>query len=98
MNRRVLAFTDTVTAGGEHRATLRLHLAPGLQVARNGRVCQIVDEGRRSVGAIAADGFEWTQSSSPYHPEFGREIARASLSAEMRFRDRLAARWWLILN
>lgn len=98
VNRRVLAFTDTVRASGDHHATVRLHLAPGLEVTGRGRVCHITDERRRPVAAVAADGFEWTASSSPYHPEFGREVERPLLSARLPFRDALVAKWWLMLN
>jgi hypothetical protein len=95
---RLFAFTDTLRAGGHHRATLRLHLAPGLRVRPDGRLCRIADETGRPLAALAADGFAWTPSSSPYHPEFGTEIERACVSADLRFRDARVAKWWLIFN
>jgi len=97
INSRVLAFTDTVTAAGDHRATLRLHLAPGLQVRRDGRRWMIARERRRPIAVLVADAFQWTESSSPYHPEFGREIARTCLLARVGFRNRLVVKWWMIL-
>jgi Heparinase II/III-like protein/Heparinase II/III N-terminus len=97
VNSRMLAFTDTVTAKGDHRAALRLHLAPGLRVKRSGRVWTIADECRHSIAALAS-GFDWTESSSPYHPEFGREVARPCLTAQVGVRDRAVAKWWLILR
>ena len=98
VNRQLLAFTDTVTGTGDHDATLRLHLAPGTQIKRSGGICTITGEDRRPIAAVAGAGFDWVESSSPYHPEFGREVTRPCLFARLRFRDRLAAKWWLILN
>ena len=98
VNGRVLAFTDTLTAPGDHRATLRLHLAPGLQVKRNGRTCTIAGPDRRPIAALAGGDVDWIESSSPYHPEFGREVARPCLFARAGFRDRLVLKWWLILS
>jgi uncharacterized heparinase superfamily protein len=98
VNGRVLAVTDTVSATGDHRATLRLHLAPGLRVKRNGAICTIAGEGRKPLAALVGAGFDWNESSSPYHPEFGREIARPCLFAHVGFRDRLVAKWWVILG
>ena len=98
VNRHVAAFTDTVRAAGNHGATLRLHIAPGMHVGRHGGLWRITDERRRPVAAVAAGGFEWNESSSPYHPEFGREIERPLLTARLPFRNALVAKWWLILN
>jgi len=97
VNRRVLAFTDTLTAGGDHQATLRVHLAPELQVKVHGHICHVADS-HRPVATLIADGFDWAASSSPYHPEFGRELARPCLSARLRFHDQAVAKWWLLLN
>jgi uncharacterized heparinase superfamily protein len=94
---RMLAFVDTVRAEGDHLATLRLHVAPGLHV-RHGRGCSIIDERGHAIAVLASEGFRWTESSSPYHPEFGLEIARPCLSARIPFRNELTAKWWLILN
>ena len=98
VNRRLLAFTDTVTAAGQHDATLRLHLAPGTHVKRSGSTCIIVDEQRRPMATLAGDGVDWVESSSPYHPQFGIETARPCLIARTGFRNRLVVKWWLILN
>jgi len=98
VNSRVVAFTDTVEAAGDHHATLRLHLAPGLRVTRKGTIWTIASASRRPVAALVANGVEWTESSSPYHPEFGREFTRPCLCARMAFRDRLVAKWWLLLG
>ena len=98
VNRQLLAFTDTITGAGAHDATLRLHLAPGTQVKRSGGTCAIVGADRRPVAAVAGAGFDWVESSSPYHPEFGRELTRPCLFARVPFRDRLVVKWWLILN
>jgi len=82
----------------EHHATLRLHLAPGLRVTRKGTIWTIASASRRPVAALVANGVEWTESSSPYHPEFGREFTRPCLCARIAFRDRLVAKWWLLLG
>jgi uncharacterized heparinase superfamily protein len=97
VNDRVLAFTDTVTAAGRHDVTLRLHLAPGLHVRRRGRAWTITGGNRRPIASLVEGSLDWTESSSPYHPEFGREIARTCLIAHADFRDGLAAKWWLLL-
>jgi uncharacterized heparinase superfamily protein len=98
VNQRLLAFTDTISAAGDHHATLRLHLAPGTHVKRSGGTYAITGEDRRPVAAVAGAGFDWVESSSPYHPEFGREVTRPCLFARVPFRDRLVVKWWLILN
>jgi hypothetical protein len=92
----MLAFSDTVIAEGGHGAALRP--SPGLHVTTNDRLCRITDEQHRPIATLAGDGFGWTASSSPYHPEFGVEMERPCLTAALAFRDRLAAKWWVILN
>ena len=75
----LVSASDLVVAAGRHRATLRLHLAPGLKVRRTGRVWAIEESAGRSLASLVGDGLEWTESISPYHPEFGREVrGRAS--------------------
>ena len=98
VGRRLLAFRDIVHARGDHRATLRVHLAPGLRVTLDGHLGRIDDEDGRPVATLAADGFEWAVSTSPYHPAFGTEVERPCVSAAMPFRHELSARWWLLLN
>ena len=94
----LVSATDRVTAAGRRRATLRLHLAPGLRVRRAARGWGIEESAGRSVASLLSDGLEWQESASAYHPEFGREIARACLTAHAEFRDALAVKWWLILR
>ena len=93
----VLAFTDTVTAPGRHDATLRLHFAPGIELRRTTAGWSFGDRGRPPLGVLTSS-LAWSASTSPYHPEFGREIERASLSAPIAFRNRTVARWWLLLR
>jgi hypothetical protein len=87
-----IGFEDDVTAGGQHEATLRLHVAPGLRVSGGGTTVGVL-EGERAVCTVAAEGFDWTVGTSPYHPEFGVEIERPCLTAKMPFRDSLRLRW-----
>jgi uncharacterized heparinase superfamily protein len=94
----MLAFTDTLTASGAHRATLRLHFAPRLSLRQRGRGWTIEAGEPRSVARVVGCGLEWKPGTSPYHPEFGRELERPSLSADVSFRDRATIRWWLMLN
>ena len=94
----LVSASNFVVAAGRHRATLRLHLAPGLKVRRTGRVWAIEESAGRSLASLVGDGLDWTESISPYHPEFGREVPRTCLAARVEFRDTLAAKWWLILK
>jgi Heparinase II/III-like protein/Heparinase II/III N-terminus len=94
----LLSATDRVVAAGRRRATLRLHLAPGLRVRRAPRGWTIEETPRAPVATLVGDGLEWSESRSVYHPEFGCEIERTCLAAHARFRDALALKWWLILK
>jgi hypothetical protein len=94
----LLSATDRVVAAGRRHATLRLHLAPGLNVRRARRGWTIEETTRRPVATLVGDGPDWSESRSVYHPEFGCEIERACLTAQARFRDSLAVKWWLILK
>ena len=87
-----LAFVDRVTAPGDHTATLRVHLAPGLSVRAEGPALAVLD-GERAVARVSSDGFGIVESRSPYHPAFGVEHERVCLEARLSFRDRLEA-WW----
>ena len=95
---RLLAFSDEVGASGDRSATLRLHFAPGLRLRKATQNWIVEEESGRRIASVVGDSLEWRASSSPYHPEFGREEERASLVATMRFRDRLTAKWWLLLS
>lgn len=95
---RLLAFSDEVSASGDRSATLRLHFAPGLRLRKTIQHWTVEEESGRRIASVVGDSLEWRASSSPYHPEFGREEERASLVATMRFRDRLTAKWWLLLS
>jgi uncharacterized heparinase superfamily protein len=95
---RVFAFSDAVIAPGPHRATVRLHFAPGLQLRRARHAWTIVEPNGRRVAALAGDRLAWTAAASPYHPEFGIEVERPCLHASVSFRDTLNVKWSLILN
>jgi len=95
---RMLAFTDQVSAPGDHRLALRLHFAPGLRLRRAERAWVVEDPSRHAVASIVGDDLDWRQTTSPYHPEFGREFERASLVASLGFRHASTLRWWLLLN
>jgi uncharacterized heparinase superfamily protein len=94
----LVSATDRLAAAGRHRATIRLHLAPGLRVRRADRGWAIEERDGRSVATLVSDALDWKESITAYHPEFGREIARTTLAAHAEFRDTLAAKWWLILK
>ena len=94
----LVSATDHVAAAGRRRATLRLHVAPGLRVRPASRGWTIEEAPRRPVATLVSDGLEWRESASVYHPEFGREIERTCLTAHAAFRDALAVKWWLILT
>jgi uncharacterized heparinase superfamily protein len=94
----LVSATDQVAAAGRRRATLRLHLAPGLRVRRASRGWSIEETPRRALATLVGDGLEWSESASVYHPEFGREIERRCLTAHTEFRDSLTVKWWLILK
>jgi uncharacterized heparinase superfamily protein len=87
---------DVVTASGRHRATARLHLAPGLSLHREQGTWRI-QEGAAPVARFAAEGEAWDEGRSPYHPEFGVEIERACLVCRLGFADRAGLRWHLEL-
>jgi hypothetical protein len=90
-------FQDDVELSGAHTAILRLHVAPGLILRREGSGWSLVDGGTR-VASIEGEGFEWLEGRSAYHPEFGIEVERASLTARLPFRDRARAAWSIILH
>jgi hypothetical protein len=94
----LVSASDHVAAAGRRRATLRLHLAPGLRVRRAARGWTIEEGPRRPVAALVSDGLQWSESASVYHPEFGCEIERTCLTAFTEFRDSLVVKWWLILT
>lgn len=90
-------FTDEVVAAGSHTATLHLHLAPGLTLRRNAAGWGVW-EGPQRLATVLADGFDWREATSPYHPEFGREIERRQLVAGLPFRNRLTASWAVVAS
>lgn len=97
VNDRVLAFTDKVCAGGQHRGRARLHFAPGIRLRKRDRGWAVLSDDGRSVASVVSDDLTWIESTSPYHPEFGREVERSCLLAEVAFRDAFTAKWWIIL-
>ena len=74
-------------------ATLRLHLAPGLEARENPLGATIVDETRNELARIAGEGIPFLTDRSPYHPEFGVGVERTLLTAALPFRDRLEVDW-----
>ena len=92
-----IRFQDDVELPGAHTATLRLHIAPGLTLRREGRGWNLVD-GDTPVASVHGEGFEWLECRSAYHPEFGIELERASLVARLPFRDRARAAWSIVLH
>jgi hypothetical protein len=91
-------MVDEVEAGGDHTASVRLHLAPGVEVEANGagRDRRLMRDGRH-VATVGGD-LGWAVDSSPYHPDFNVEIERRCLVAELSFRDRVKAEWWIRLE
>jgi uncharacterized heparinase superfamily protein len=103
-HRRTFAFAngglfvrDRLEAAGRHQATIRLHLAPGLEVRRNG-VGLVITEGRAQLACLSAPHLEWRVESSPYHPEFGLEEERICLRASMEFDEAAEAVWVMHLR
>jgi uncharacterized heparinase superfamily protein len=92
-----IAFTDTLVAAGEHRATMRLHLAPGLAVHRRGREMVLARQGRE-LARVRSRDVELELASSPYHPEFGLELVRSCLAAEIAFCDRAEIHWEIAMG
>jgi hypothetical protein len=95
---RLMSMTDVVAAAGRRRATIRLHFAPGLRLRRANRAWLVEDSGGRSLACLVSDGLDWRETSSPYHPEFGREESRSCLTTDAVFRDTFAAKSWLLLK
>jgi len=92
-----IRFLDEVNAAGAHTAILRLHLAPGITLGREGSGWNLLDRTSK-VASIFGEGFEWAEGRSPYHPQFGIEVERASLVARLPFRDRAHASWSILLH
>lgn len=92
----LLSFGDEISVAGRHTVDLRLHLAPGLSVSRDGRAVTVVEQ-RRPLARLTGNGFEWAVTESPYHPEFGQEVLRHCLVAHFEVRDSLACSWQLAL-
>lgn len=93
----VIAFSDTVRARGRHHATLRVHFAPALEIWKTTTSWAFGERRHTPLGIVASE-FEWVAATSPYHPEFGREIERPCLCAPVTFRDGVALKWWLMLH
>ena len=53
-----LRFTDRLAVAGAHEAMLRLHVAPGLQVAASSEGLRILDSGL-PLALLETTGFEW---------------------------------------
>ncbi len=87
-----LAFSDQLEAAGDHEAVLRLHVGPGLDVERSHEGPRLLDS-HRPLALVQSPGLEWSVEESPYHPEFGVEVARPCLVGRLRFRDRAAVSW-----
>lgn len=94
----ILAFTDSVAARGARTAALRLHLAPGLRLRRSDDRWVVDDPATKRTAAVVGGEVEWTETRTPYHPEFGREEERACLRATMAFTDEVTLKWWMLLN
>ena len=92
-----IRFRDDVQLSGTHTATLRLHIAPGLTLRREGRGWDLLD-GDTTVSSVHGEGFEWVEGRSVYHPEFGIEVERASLIARLPFRDGARVTWSIVLH
>ncbi len=92
-----IAFADFVKARGTHRASLHLHLAPGLSVKDNGGI-MVIKDGAGEIARVKGDGFGWAVERSPYHPDFGVEVERACLTADLDIRDTLDASWHVALS
>jgi hypothetical protein len=84
-----LSFADHVEAPGARAATLRVHFAPGLRVER---------ADGRWMGFLSSKHVAWTPGTSVYHPEFGVEQERASMTARFSFTDQAAFMWHLVLR
>lgn len=90
-------LVDSVTAAGRHEGVLRLHLAPGIEAQRQAGSIRLASAAGTPIARIVADGLDWEIDASPYHPRFGQEIERLCLRARLGFRDRLTARWKIVL-
>ena len=91
-----LSIADEVAAPGFHDLTARLHLAPGLRATRTASGWTVLDGAARVMDVVGST-LEWVEDSSPYHPEFGKEIARICLVARAGMRDRHRSEWTLVL-
>jgi hypothetical protein len=87
-----LVFSDRLEAAGDHDAVLRLHVGPGLDVERSPEGPRLLDS-HLPLALVQSPGLEWSVEESPYHPEFGVEIARPCLVAHVRFRDHVSLGW-----
>jgi hypothetical protein len=77
---------------------MRLHFAPGLRLRRTSSAWLVENADGRSLACLVSNGLDWRETSSPYHPEFGREELRPCLTTEAAFRDTFAAKSWLLLK
>ena len=89
-----LLVQDRIRARGSHRATSRLHLAPGVEAAAAENAIRLSRAGR-SIGTLTWSGPPWQVATSVYHPSFGIETERVCLCAPGVFRDELELGWKL---
>jgi uncharacterized heparinase superfamily protein len=90
---RLLAH-DVVAAPGDHRAVIRFHLAPGIEVSAEaaGSGLRLRCEGQE-IAVLSGRGLDWRVMGSPYHPDFHVEVERTCVEAEITFRDRAEVEW-----
>lgn len=93
-----LQVHDEINASGAHRARVLLHLGPGLELEKTTQGWLVKDGSRELASVHCGSDVCWSATTSPYHPEFGKEVTRRGLVAETSFRDRMVVRWSLQLH
>ena len=79
-------IVDRLACRGRHEATVRLHLAPGVEARLAGGAGEL-RRGPAVVGRVRLGAAAWRVEETPYHPALNVEVARRTLVGTVSFTD-----------